>query len=432
MNKDVKTYLTTSLLFVTIIFMTDCVASAQSVLSAYQIWVKTNCPSSPEALVVHHGYLFAGSQDGIVRSSDDANTWKIVDNGLVKDIDPPPIISLCSFGNKLFAGGDYSAGTSLSTDDGDNWKPYGTSQRVISFIVHNNYIFGASSSWSMIRSTDSGATWQFPDTTYGEMTFMHYNDNISCVSVTANNDFVFGGSDDGMIYRSSNNGDHWVRVFTDSSPSAQRVDALGSNGSTIVAQVGDSLIRSTDNGDHWELVQKRSFGIRTFITYNNIIFAGGYFGVFYSSDNGANWNKASDGLPDSIVVDAFAIQDGYLFAGAYVVFPTLAGGVWKIPLLDFAEVKQYNNISSLTSLGTNYPNPFSSSTIIPFTIGERSYITLEIFDALGRNYSTLASGNYNPGYYEAKFNAESLSAGIYLVRLRTDKESFTKTLEMVK
>ena len=46
--------------------------------------------------------------------------------------------------------------------------------------------------------------------------------------------------------------------------------------------------------------------------------------------------------------------------------------------------------------------------------------------------NNLINGNYNTESYEAKFNTDNLTAGMYLIRLRTDKQSFTKTLEIVK
>jgi serine protease AprX len=96
------------------------------------------------------------------------------------------------------------------------------------------------------------------------------------------------------------------------------------------------------------------------------------------------------------------------------------------------EVKETNGLLSSTSLGANYPNPFSSSTTIPFTIGERGFVTLEVLDPLGRSCAVLASGNYNAGGYEVKFNGEHFTAGAYFVRLKTEKQSFTKILELVK
>lgn len=80
-------------------------------------------------------------------------------------------------------------------------------------------------------------------------------------------------------------------------------------------------------------------------------------------------------------------------------------------------------------LEQNYPNPFNPSTTIRFDIPENAHAKLTIYDALGKEVSVLVDGSFGAGTYEADFNANSLSSGIYYYTLKT--ESFIETRKML-
>jgi hypothetical protein len=72
-------------------------------------------------------------------------------------------------------------------------------------------------------------------------------------------------------------------------------------------------------------------------------------------------------------------------------------------------------------LGKAYPNPTSGYTAIPFSLPEtgglNQSVALEVMDAMGRPVGTIKEGQYNPGYYEADFDAKELMNGFYTYRL---------------
>ena len=80
----------------------------------------------------------------------------------------------------------------------------------------------------------------------------------------------------------------------------------------------------------------------------------------------------------------------------------------------------------------NYPNPFNPATTIRYSIAYSSNVTLKIFDVLGKEITTLISGNKLPGNYSIKFNCSNLSAGIYFYRLQAGKFSATKKFVILK
>jgi V8-like Glu-specific endopeptidase len=84
-----------------------------------------------------------------------------------------------------------------------------------------------------------------------------------------------------------------------------------------------------------------------------------------------------------------------------------------------------------------YPNPFNSSTIISFTIPKSEYVTLKIFDLLGREVETLVDELKQPGNYKMSFNTNRpfnkiLSSGVYYYHLRAGNFSKTKKLVLLK
>lgn len=84
------------------------------------------------------------------------------------------------------------------------------------------------------------------------------------------------------------------------------------------------------------------------------------------------------------------------------------------------------------NLSQNYPNPFNPITTINYTIPQRSLVELKVFDILGKQVATLVNEEKQSGEYQVKFNASSLSSGIYLYRLKTGKLMETKKLILLK
>jgi hypothetical protein len=81
------------------------------------------------------------------------------------------------------------------------------------------------------------------------------------------------------------------------------------------------------------------------------------------------------------------------------------------------------------ALTQNYPNPFNPSTQIKFALKESGFVTLKVYDALGKEVATLVKGDYASGSYNVSFDASGLSSGIYFYRLETG--SFVQTNKMM-
>ncbi len=77
----------------------------------------------------------------------------------------------------------------------------------------------------------------------------------------------------------------------------------------------------------------------------------------------------------------------------------------------------------------NYPNPFNPTTKIKYQIPELSFVTIKIYDMLGREITTLVDIEKPAGNYEINFDASGLTSGVYFYQLRAD--SFVETKKMV-
>jgi hypothetical protein len=84
------------------------------------------------------------------------------------------------------------------------------------------------------------------------------------------------------------------------------------------------------------------------------------------------------------------------------------------------------------SLEQNYPNPFNPSTNLSFVIGKSSFVTLKVYNIIGKEVATLVSENKNPGKYNLKFNASKLTSGVYIYTLTAGNFSASKKLLLLK
>jgi hypothetical protein len=83
-------------------------------------------------------------------------------------------------------------------------------------------------------------------------------------------------------------------------------------------------------------------------------------------------------------------------------------------------------------LEQNYPNPFNTLTNISFSIPLRSFVSLKVFDALGREVTTLLSEDLSAGTYSQQWNATGLLSGICFYRLQASNYCETKQLVLLR
>jgi len=84
------------------------------------------------------------------------------------------------------------------------------------------------------------------------------------------------------------------------------------------------------------------------------------------------------------------------------------------------------------NLSQNYPNPFNPVTMIKFALPKASFVTLKVYDMLGREVSVLVNGQKSAGQYIVDFDASSLTSGVYFYRLESNDFVEVKRMVVLK
>ncbi|MBD3377092.1 DUF4397 domain-containing protein [candidate division KSB1 bacterium] len=122
-------------------------------------------------------------------------------------------------------------------------------------------------------------------------------------------------------------------------------------------------------------------------------------------------------------------QNGQGFA----VYVTLADGT-TLPLPVATSVSRDDTPAVIRSyeLSQNYPNPFNPTTQIRFNIPESEWVTLSVYDVIGRKVAEIVNSRLQPGSYNIAFDATDLTSGLYYYRLQAGSFQDMKKMMIVK
>ena len=83
-------------------------------------------------------------------------------------------------------------------------------------------------------------------------------------------------------------------------------------------------------------------------------------------------------------------------------------------------------------LRQNYPNPFNPSTTIEFTLPQNNFVTLKVYNVLGKEVAQLLNKNISAGVHQVQFDASSLTSGIYFYRISAGQYVSVKKMILLK
>lgn len=91
-----------------------------------------------------------------------------------------------------------------------------------------------------------------------------------------------------------------------------------------------------------------------------------------------------------------------------------------------------NRLPSTYALAQNYPNPFNPVTVINFSLPEREFVTLTVYDVLGNEIEVLLNRFLNAGSHDISFDASKLASGVYFYRLHAGSFNDVKKMMLIK
>lgn len=220
--------------------------------------------------------------------------------------------------------------------------------------------------------------------------------------------------------------------------------AFISNLNGMVGSSGGDIMKTTDGGATYTSVVPPSILPTSFavITMNSLKDASGTIRMstqgdtsrlFKTTNLGTTWIRES--IPSQASVSTEQIQH-MQFVNANLGFAALGGTSGNGGLIKYTGTNGINSNTGITpseyKLEQNFPNPFNPSTTIRFSLPTAGFVTLKVYNSLGKEVVTLVSEKMSAGYQEVSYDASHLNSGIYFYRINSNGFTDTKKMVLVK
>lgn len=365
---------------------------------------ETNPTIGPMAGNENGVWYYGGQFWGLFRSTDHGTSWARVDSNwyegpsaIAVEGSDTVIAAVPAVGIYLSKDGGVSwdsANVGLLPDEDSTGRFFGGRGIGTISISPQGYIFAGSGIYygggcGVARSTDNGATW-------------HYTNSGLLDSTVAQ-------------LAISRNG--WIVAACDGQPSSAYIDSI------------PHIFLSTNAGENWHPITKGAdyskyaddyaaiFGRVIVATFNYDL------QVSFSTDTGATWHKV--GLNGFPAIDS----SGFLYVASF------DGSVYKStePLNVLTSVQSLTiSPPSSFALLQNFPNPFNPSTTITYRLPTSAYVSVRVFDVLGREVTTITQGRESAGQHSVIFDAAALPSGVYFYELQAGSYHDVKKLLLLK
>jgi len=132
----------------------------------------------------------------------------------------------------------------------------------------------------------------------------------------------------------------------------------------------------------------------------------------------AEWNKIGfvEGNGNSNSPKYYTFTDNTVPAGKYL---------YRLKQIDIDGKFEYSNEIEVDlsapvnyELSQNYPNPFNPTTVIKYSIPEDNFVTIKLYNILGKEVSTLVNDYKETGKYKVSIDGSKLSSGVYFYSIQ--------------
>ena len=343
--------------------------------------------------------IFAASDKGISRSTDNGGSWSTVDSTLRSNLADwgreGGGTRLFFNGSKLFAGtvnygissggGTYYGYIYVSDNYGSSWTrvpPWFWAQYA-SFAAIGNKVIACFSS----IGNHNGFSNNFYQSTDVDTTWLHISSiSVPIITLSILDNIIFSGSASMGIFVSKNNGLNWT-------PS-------------------DSGLFDTSS-------------VYSFSICNGDVFAGTSQGVFLSKNKGAYWTSVNFGLPQNPTTRSLTVSGTNLFATID------SNGIWRRSLSEMVGVIKLNaQIEPQNFDFFNLKTPYRShhNAVISFSLGHTEQVSVKLYDLSGHEVATIINKQFDFGSHSLTWNTENIVTGFYTVRMQAGRNSYAKSI----
>lgn len=335
--------------------------------------------------------------------------------------------------SKVFVG--TGNGLYVTTNRGDNWTKVAFGQDTICMIKNIKILSGKiyiSTCNGIYTSSNNGIFWtRLNDGIVGQSypELIHISDTLFVGISTYPQQY---------IYRSTNMGVNWTATAFNLplpgdvyfGPSVFYKNKVYLSQSRRSSSLGAALYRTGNFGQTWDsvsLIQMTKSGINSFLSYGNFLFITTDSGIYSSANEGYNWTDVSGNLRDSLgVTTLFKYKNDF-----YAAHRTK--GIFKRPISQLVSVSDpVAEIPAVFSISQNYPNPFNPLTEITYTLPANSFVSIKIFDLLGREIAVLLSERKEAGEYNVRFDGSGHSSGVYFYKFEAGDFTDMKKMVLIK
>lgn len=380
--------------------------------------------------------IAVGAGGSILRTTNSGNDWLAVPPVTFDPIEAVTGTKIPTGGNRLwFAGGTFgSFGRIFSSEDsGAVWKtqPVAAFSKFFDITFYDSLNgFAVGLNGIIYCTRNGGTTW----------TAKTSGSNKWLLGVDMTNDstgYVVGG--EGTILKSTNFGDNWTPLSSGTDEWLTSVSFLDDSFGIAAGNHG-VILRTEDAGNSWKDISPsgitfdftdvslfRGFNSSNRMNKKNTgIVAVGYGGtIVYSPNGGDTWIEQNSLTKHPLTACFFSDSISGTVVGHYgTILRTDSLQTTSVGLEDYLGEKWKED----SPLGQNYPNPFSESTSIPFSVSYRAPIDLRIFDLQGKQVDRLIHEELRPGTYEYEWEPKHLPSGIYVYRLQIGFRSYSEKL----
>jgi photosystem II stability/assembly factor-like uncharacterized protein len=417
---------------------------------------------------VNNKIIVSGGGGNIILSNDFGDSWIVVNKHPSSSLNSINIIN-----NKIYACGNSST-FFKSTDMGNTFN--------MSFMVAANKSlwskaiqfldehlgFAVSQKGQALKTTNAGESW----TQILRDTLSNFISNQALCFLNENIGFVAGNiaSNVDIIYKTTDGGGSWSSVqniaFQTLNCIAFADDQHGAAGGNKSA-----ILYTTDQGVSWKLATVNTtdqLDIKAIKFYNGLNgIAVGTSIVLKTSDGGATWNRVTFSTNAELTSICYSGATFYTAGSKYCLKSTDDGNTWQNIMDTVFAVQNYSTtlnsiaidnsgnlwlaggggiitnspVSGINkdaidpnsfSLEQNYPNPFNPSTNISFTNNKHGFVTLKLFDILGREIRVIYKGEMSAGIHKFNFNAVNLASGTYIYSLQVNDQFTCRKMTLLK